>query len=195
MCRIFIVIFPTVWHSTCLLPDASVTQARLQNGRQVPKANCSLQETTHVSFGHPRQRFLHYTKHPEHFSTVPAGVPATWQDLQSGNLSAAQSDFASLKNLGAQNSSATSQSNSPIAQAFKQLAKDLQSGNLSAAQQDFKTIQQDFQNQSPRRARLRHRSHTIIIAADSVRSLNCSTSSAPRCRRAISPPRNRHTLR
>lgn len=70
------------------------------------------------------------------------------QDLQSGNLSAAQSDFASLKNLGAQNSSATSQSNSPIAQAFKQLAKDLRSGNLSAAQQDFKTIQQDFPNQS-----------------------------------------------
>jgi outer membrane protein assembly factor BamD (BamD/ComL family) len=70
------------------------------------------------------------------------------QDLQSGNLSAAQSDFASLKNLGAQNSSATSQSNSPIAQSFKQLAKDLQSGNLSAAQQDFKTIQQDFPNQS-----------------------------------------------
>ena len=70
------------------------------------------------------------------------------QDLQSGNLSAAQSDFATLQNLGSQNSTATSQSNSPIAQAFSQLAKDLQSGNLSAAQQDFSTIQQDFQNQS-----------------------------------------------
>ncbi|MGC2818778.1 MAG: hypothetical protein WA198_03780 [Candidatus Sulfotelmatobacter sp.] len=70
------------------------------------------------------------------------------KDLQSGNLSAAQSDFATLQNLGSQNSTATSQSNSPIAQAFSQLAKDLQSGNLSAAQQDFSTIQQDFQNQS-----------------------------------------------
>ena len=70
------------------------------------------------------------------------------QDLQSGNLSAAQSDFATLQNLGSQNSTATSQSSSPIAQAFSQLAKDLQSGNLSAAQQDFSTIQQDFQNQS-----------------------------------------------
>jgi outer membrane protein assembly factor BamD (BamD/ComL family) len=70
------------------------------------------------------------------------------QDLQSGNLSAAQSDFATLQNLGSQNSTATSQNNSPIAQAFSQLAKDLQSGNLSAAQQDFSTIQQDFQNQS-----------------------------------------------
>ncbi|MGB7823482.1 MAG: hypothetical protein WBL22_14910 [Candidatus Sulfotelmatobacter sp.] len=70
------------------------------------------------------------------------------QDLQSGNLSAAQSDFATLQNLGAQNSTATSPSSSPIAQAFSQLAKDLQSGNLSAAQQDFSTMQQDFQNQS-----------------------------------------------
>jgi len=70
------------------------------------------------------------------------------QDLQAGNLSAAQSDFTTLQNLSAQNSSATSQSNSPIAQAFSQLAKDLQSGNLSAAQQDFATIQQDFQNQA-----------------------------------------------
>src|ERR1700729_3224931 len=82
------------------------------------------------------------------FSEVPAGVQRLGQELQSGSLSAAQSDFASLKSLGAQSSTTTSQNNSPIAQAFNQLAKDLQSGNLSAAQQDFKTIQQDFENQS-----------------------------------------------
>ncbi|MGC2170656.1 MAG: hypothetical protein WA555_11240 [Candidatus Sulfotelmatobacter sp.] len=71
------------------------------------------------------------------------------QDLQSGNLSAAQSDFATLQQLLPQNSStSSSQSDNPIAQAFSQLAKDLQSGNLSAAQQDFSTIQQDFQNQA-----------------------------------------------
>jgi len=82
------------------------------------------------------------------------------QDLQAGNLSAAQSDFATLQNLTSQNSSATSQSNSPIAQAFSQLAKDLQSGNLSAAQQDFATIQQDFQNQSTQvQAALGHHHH------------------------------------
>ncbi len=74
------------------------------------------------------------------------------QDLQSGNLSAAQSDFATLQKLVPQlsstASSTASQSNSPIAQAFAQLGKDLQSGNLSAAQQDFSAIQQDFQNQA-----------------------------------------------
>ena len=71
------------------------------------------------------------------------------QDLQSGNLSAAQSDFATLTQLGPQStsssSSASAASNSPMAQAFAQLSKDLQSGNLSAAQQDFATIQQDMQ--------------------------------------------------
>ena len=77
------------------------------------------------------------------------------QDLQSGNLSAAQSDFATLTqltpNLSSTSSttSATASTNSsPIAQAFAQLAQDLQSGNLSAAQKDFATIQQDMQSAS-----------------------------------------------
>lgn len=71
------------------------------------------------------------------------------KDLQSGNLSAAQSDFASLQKLVPQSSSASSsESTNPIAQAFNQLAQDLQSGNLSAAQQDFATLKQDLQNQT-----------------------------------------------
>src|SRR5713101_2688149 len=68
-------------------------------------------------------------------------------DLQSGNLSAAQSDFATLQQLGPQaNSTSSSQSSDPIAQEFSQLSKDLQSGNITAAQQDYATIQQDFQD-------------------------------------------------
>lgn len=74
------------------------------------------------------------------------------QDLQSGNLSAAQSDFATLQQLVPQNNSSSTQSNNPIAQAFQQLAQDLQSGNLSGAQQDFATIEQDFQNQAAQAA-------------------------------------------
>lgn len=69
------------------------------------------------------------------------------QDLQSGNLSAAQADFADLQSLTPQsNSSSASQSSNPLAQAFSQLSQDLQSGNLSAAQQDYATIQQDLQS-------------------------------------------------
>jgi len=82
------------------------------------------------------------------------------QDLQAGNLSAAQSDFATLQQLVSQagsapmfassssssSSSSPSQSGNPIAQAFSQLATDLKSGNLTAAQQDFAQIEKDFQN-------------------------------------------------
>jgi outer membrane protein assembly factor BamD (BamD/ComL family) len=70
------------------------------------------------------------------------------KDLQSGNLSAAQSDFATLQQLQPQtNSTSSSQSNNPIAQAFSQLSQDLQSGNLSAAQQDYAAIQQAMKSQ------------------------------------------------
>lgn len=72
------------------------------------------------------------------------------KDLQSGNLSAAQSDFTTLENLTSQSSSASSssQSSNPLQQAFNQLGQDLQSGNLSAAQQDFANIQQAIQSQA-----------------------------------------------
>ncbi len=73
------------------------------------------------------------------------------QDLQSGNLSAAKSDFVTLQQMGTQSASistSATQSNSPLAQAFNQLAQDLKSGNIGAAQQDFAQIQQAFQNQA-----------------------------------------------
>jgi outer membrane protein assembly factor BamD (BamD/ComL family) len=82
------------------------------------------------------------------------------QDLQSGNLSAAQSDFATLTQMGPQSTSGTSSttaaSNNPIAQAFAQLSQDLKAGNLSAAQQDFATIQQDMQSNAVQAGGHRH---------------------------------------
>jgi outer membrane protein assembly factor BamD (BamD/ComL family) len=74
------------------------------------------------------------------------------EDLQSGNLSAAQSDFTTLEQFMPQSStlSATSstESSNPLAQAFSQLGQDLQAGNLSAAQQDYANLQQDIQDQA-----------------------------------------------
>lgn len=83
------------------------------------------------------------------------------QDLQTGNLSGAQADFAAMQNDGPQSSSST-QSSNPVAQAIQQLSSDLQSGNLTAAQQDYTNLQQDFQNQaSPmRRPHHHHRNHS-----------------------------------
>ncbi len=78
-------------------------------------------------------------------------------DLQSGNLSQAQTDFAALQqNLpsSAQSSAAVPQSisattSSPttnsLTAAVNQLAQDLKAGNLSAAQSDFTAVQQDVQ--------------------------------------------------
>ena len=70
------------------------------------------------------------------------------KDLSSGNLSAAQSDFATLQKNMPQTSSSTAaaQSGNPISQALSQLSQDLQAGNLSAAQQDYANLQQDFQS-------------------------------------------------
>jgi outer membrane protein assembly factor BamD (BamD/ComL family) len=71
------------------------------------------------------------------------------EDLQSGNLSAAQTDFATLQQMAPQGTSSTSSTSSnPLEQAFQQLGQDLQSGNISAAQQDYSNIQQDFQSQA-----------------------------------------------
>jgi len=66
-------------------------------------------------------------------------------DLKSGNLTAAQADFAALQKLQPSGSSSTSSSN-PITQDFNQLAADLKAGNTTAAQQDFTKLQQDFQS-------------------------------------------------
>jgi len=76
------------------------------------------------------------------------------QDLQSGNLSAAQSDFKTLQAAFSQSatttgSTSTGSTSNPVAQAFNQLGADLQTGNLSAAQKDFSTAQQDLQNNLP----------------------------------------------
>jgi hypothetical protein len=82
-------------------------------------------------------------------------------DLQAGNLSAAQADFATLQKNGPQNnaqsntengsqngSTASAQGSSSVATALQKLSTDLQAGSLSAAQADFSTLQQDVQGQT-----------------------------------------------
>jgi hypothetical protein len=66
--------------------------------------------------------------------------------LQSGNLSAAQADFATSQ-TNSPSAKATASASGLITQAFSQLGKDLKSGNLSAAQQDFSKIQTDPRSQ------------------------------------------------
>jgi hypothetical protein len=74
------------------------------------------------------------------------------RELSSGNLSAAQSDFATLQAAFSPSntssvSSSTAATSNPITQALNQFASDLKAGNLSAAQKDYATLQQDIQSQ------------------------------------------------
>jgi outer membrane protein assembly factor BamD (BamD/ComL family) len=107
------------------------------------------------------------------------------QDLQSGDLTAAQTDFTTLQQLvpklasipttaagsttgtttGATTTSAaastpttTVASTDPRVQAFAQLEQDIQSGNTSGAQQDYSNIQQIFQQRASEHNN--HRFHT-----------------------------------
>ena len=77
------------------------------------------------------------------------------QDLQAGNLSQAQQDFATF----AQSAPNGSQNTSPIAQDFSALAQALQSGNMANAQQAFTTLQQDLQQGSGLVGHHRHHHH------------------------------------
>jgi hypothetical protein len=81
------------------------------------------------------------------FQKAQAEFQQLGTDLQSGNLSAAQSDYSTLQSLVPQSSYAASvlKGNNPIGNAFTQLGEDLKSGNLSGAQQDYSTLRQDFQ--------------------------------------------------
>ena len=100
-------------------------------------------------------------------SAAQQNIQQLGQALKSGNLTAAQSDFAALQQAFAQSatSAATTSATttaSPITQAFNQLASDLQSGNLSASQKDFSNLEQDIQNASGSgsASRLHHHHHS-----------------------------------
>jgi hypothetical protein len=93
------------------------------------------------------------------FQQIQTQFQKLGQDLQSGNLTQAQSDFATLTqelpNRQQSTANATtaaaggaSTPTSTLAKAFQTLGQDLQAGNLSAAQADFATIRQDVQQKS-----------------------------------------------
>jgi hypothetical protein len=100
------------------------------------------------------------------FQQIQQGFQQLGQDLQSGNLSQAQSEFSTFEQLlpnqlqtTTSTSQSGSQSTSPVAQAISQLGQDLNSGNLTAAQSDFTTLQQDLQQQQSSGAVHAHHHH------------------------------------
>jgi hypothetical protein len=97
------------------------------------------------------------------FQQIQSQFQKVGQDLQSGNLTQAQADFATLSQelpsaQQAGSSTATGPTNT-LAKAFQALGQDLQAGNLAASQTDFATIQQDAQQQSSGQAQGHHHHH------------------------------------
>jgi outer membrane protein assembly factor BamD (BamD/ComL family) len=122
------------------------------------------------------------------FQQIKQGFQQLGQDLQSGNLAQAQSDFTALQQTlpGAQQTATAGTATagtagavtttSPLTQAVAQLAQDLQSGNLAAAQSDIATVQQDAQQASaPQGAAQGHHHHHGTASQDSSQSSSQQT--------------------
>jgi hypothetical protein len=104
---------------------------------------------------------------PSAFQKIKTEFQQLGQDLQSGNLKQAQSDFTTLsQNLSAANQTSAATANpassghTTIAQAFSQLGQDLQAGNLQGAPQDFTNLQQNVQQASGQQVGGHHHHHT-----------------------------------
>jgi len=118
-------------------------------------------------------QFLNSQTTRSHFQNFKQEFQQLGQDLQSGNLSQAQADFAALQPNNVQAvASGAEVSASPIATAFQQLSSDLKSGNLSAAQQDYSTIQQDLQQSAAVSGHHHHHHHHSGGAQNSSGSQN-----------------------
>jgi hypothetical protein len=85
------------------------------------------------------------------FQQIQSQFQKVGQDLQSGNLTQAQADFATLsQELPSSQQAGAATITGPtntLAKAFQALGQDLKAGNLAASQTDFATIQQDAQQQ------------------------------------------------
>jgi hypothetical protein len=101
------------------------------------------------------------------FQQIQSEFQQLGQDLQAGNLTQAQQDYATLSQnfpnaqggTATGTTGATANGANPLAQAFTALSQDLQNGNLSGAQQDYATIQQDFQQQQQGSGAVHHHHH------------------------------------
>jgi hypothetical protein len=127
---------------------------------------------------------------PSKFQQIKTEFQLLGEDLQSGNLSQAQTDFASLSKdfPGAAQSSATSvnttANNDPLLRAFTQLGRDLQSGNLQAAQQDYTNLRQDLQLISSQQAG-RHHHHSYVEGTQSASPSSQETNPIPQAFRTL----------
>lgn len=102
------------------------------------------------------------------FQKIQQEFQALGEDLQSGNLAQARSDFATLtqylpgqRQSPASGTQVPTQTTNPVSQTISQLGQDLKAGNLSAAQSDFATLRQDLQQLGGISTQRRHHHHGL----------------------------------
>jgi hypothetical protein len=105
------------------------------------------------------------------------------QDLQAGNLNAAQQDFNTLTTLGQSGPNKNGQtfSQADRAQDFQAIGQTLQSGDLAGAQSAFASLQSTFsqQNQQAQTAISAYNSGVTEIVINLFAPLTSSTGNAP----------------
>jgi outer membrane protein assembly factor BamD (BamD/ComL family) len=134
---------------------------------------------------------------PNPTKTLKQDFQQLGQDLKSGNLSAAQSDFTALQqNVTASATAVTppqaaASSTSAISQDFAKLSTDLQSGNLTGAQADYNSIVQAFQTQAAQsQAPTGHHHHHHAASSEASDSSANTTSTSPTSATASSTTSN-----
>ena len=84
------------------------------------------------------------------FQQIQSEFQEPGKDLQAGNLTQAQQDYATLShnfsNAQTSTAAATANNSNPVAQAFTALSQDLQNGNISGAQRTTPTSSRIFSN-------------------------------------------------
>jgi outer membrane protein assembly factor BamD (BamD/ComL family) len=118
------------------------------------------------------------------FQSIKSEFQQLGQDLQSGNLTQAETDYTTLSQQlpasftsAATTTASTTTAQSPLAQAFAQLGQDLQSGNLQGAQQLYSNIQQDLQSSGLQVGGHHHHHHSE--SSQNSSSTSASSSSNP----------------
>lgn len=160
-------VFEEFWHDRCL-----VKSYRCRHGNK---------EAAGIGGGRVNIGAVTSSPYQTQMATARAQRQAEFQqlgqDLQSGNVAAAQQDFTNLtKSISPSTSSTTagaSSTQSSMAQEFQKLGQDLESGNVSAAQTDYTQIQQSMQQ-----AHTAHGHHHHHGSGGTSESSDTQTSSA-----------------
>jgi len=119
-----------------------------------------------------------YQQLQSYFQQRDSGVKQLGQDLESGNITAAEQDFQSIQTLGQSGPFASGNAfrNDQREQDFNAIGQALQSGDLQTAQQDFAQLESTFQ--SSQNSQSTESQPAVIVTLSSTGASSTSGSSS-----------------